>query len=110
LEDGGDGKAGASVRVLYDGAMHGKRTPAWHWSRLLLAVGIILVLLVAVGAWLAAQPMIGRENVELGPILMPTGRFVAIATLALAIIGLAWMIRILRGPRDEPFPWRYRDR
>jgi hypothetical protein len=27
-----------------------------------------------------------------------------------ALTGLAWMIRIFRGPRDEPAPWRYRDR
>jgi hypothetical protein len=25
------------------------------------------------------------------------------------VVGLVWMIRIMRGPKDEPPPWRYRD-
>ena len=33
-----------------------------------------------------------------------------LAGLVVAGVGLGWMIRILRGPRDEPPPWRYRDR
>jgi hypothetical protein len=26
------------------------------------------------------------------------------------LAGVMWMIRIFRGPSDEPRPWRYRDR
>jgi hypothetical protein len=32
-----------------------------------------------------------------------------VAALAVAVAGLAWMVRIMRGPRDEPPRWRYRD-
>ena len=34
----------------------------------------------------------------------------ALAVLVVIVVGLVWMIRIFRGPRDEPPPWRYRDR
>jgi hypothetical protein len=43
----------------------------------------------------------GRRLLDEPPVL---------AGLVTAGVGLAWMIRILRGPRDVPPPWRYRDR
>jgi hypothetical protein len=30
--------------------------------------------------------------------------------VVLWVAGVIWMIRIFRGPSDEPPPWRYRDR
>lgn len=39
----------------------------------------------------------------------PATWLVAFAALALMTVGLVWIIRIARGPRDEPPPWRYRD-
>ena len=34
---------------------------------------------------------------------------VVVAVFLGMLVGLVWMIRILRGSRDEPPPWRYRD-
>lgn len=33
-----------------------------------------------------------------------------IASLVVALVGLAWMLLILRGPRERRPRWRYRDR
>jgi hypothetical protein len=33
-----------------------------------------------------------------------------VVALAVEVVGLAWMVRIFRRPRDEAPPWRYRDR
>jgi len=90
-----------------------KRAPAWWPTRILLSIGIALVALIAgaVCVLVLFPPMaLGDEPVGLGPILIGRGALVAIAALAVAIVGLASMIRIFRGPRDEPPPWRYRDR
>ena len=35
---------------------------------------------------------------------------IVLAGFLSVVLGLVWMIRIFRGPRDEPPPWRYRDR
>jgi hypothetical protein len=89
--------------------MHGKRTPAWWLVRFELAIGIGLVLLIGFLGWLATRPSFGASDVALGPLLVPPGLLVSIAALVVAVVGLAWMIRILRGPRDEPPPWRHRE-
>jgi hypothetical protein len=34
---------------------------------------------------------------------------VALPGLVGILVGLVWLVRIFRGPRDEPPPWRYRD-
>ena len=71
--------------------MDGRRTPAWWLIRFELAAGIGLTVLV-------------------GPLDMTFDLAVLVAALAVAVAGLAWMVRVIRGPRDEPPPWRYRDR
>lgn len=35
---------------------------------------------------------------------------IVLAGLLVGLAGLVWMIRIYRGPRDGPPPWRHRDR
>ena len=90
----------------------GMRAPAWYWARLELAIGIGVLLSVVLLAWLAVLPsgLFGGDSVSVGPLWLRSGIVVSIAALAGAVAGLAWMLRILRGVRDEPPPWRYRDR
>ena len=78
------------------------RTRAWDQTRALLALGIGAVLFA--GACLLMEPsfMGGRPRMIENP-------FVLAAFLSM-VAGLVWMIRIFRGQRDEPPPWRYRDR
>jgi hypothetical protein len=95
--------------------MNSRRTPAWWLVRFELAVGIGLTLLVGQLGWDWTQTICfgggcGGGRVTLGPLAAPSNVVVAGAALAIAVAGLAWMVRILRGPRDEPPPWRYRDR
>ena len=46
----------------------------------------------------------------LGLLEIPGGVVISVAGFVLLVAGLVWMIRIFRGPWDEPPPWRYRDR
>lgn len=86
---------------IYDAVMHGKRTRAWWWSRLELAVAIGLIVLIVPAAWPLAD----------GPYRAEMYWFVvSIAAMVMALGGLIWMIRIFRGLRDEPPPWRYKGR
>ena len=104
------GRPVAPCAQAYDDAMHDRRTPAWWLARLELAIGIGLILVVGFLGWLATRPMIGdTDAITLGPLLVSSGTIVSIAALATAVVGLIWMIRIRRGPRDKPPRWRYRD-
>jgi hypothetical protein len=82
--------------------MNRRRTPAWWLVRFELAAGIGLTLLVM---RLGLTQEIGYARAAGTPIVV-----LAVAAFAIAVAGLAWMVRIFRGPRDEPPPWRYRDR
>jgi hypothetical protein len=44
----------------------------------------------------------------LGPLAIPRHVALAIAAFVVPVVGLFWMIRIFRGPRDEAPAWRYR--
>ena len=81
------------------------RTPAWYQTRALLALGIGAVL-VPVVLFVLSPSMIGpcMDPPPLWHDLIPWAGFLGM------LLGLAWMIRIFRGPRDEPPRWRYRDR
>jgi hypothetical protein len=83
------------------------RTPAYWPTRILLAVGVIATMFV-VGLTLivAEQPSFPRPDI-LG---LPAGLVVTLAAAGLSVVGLVWMVRVFRGPRDEPPQWRYRDR
>jgi hypothetical protein len=93
--------------------MHGRRTQAWWLVRLELAAGIGLTLLVGQEAWDWAMLITfggGYPRWGLGPLALPSNVVVAMVALAIAVAGLVRMVRIFRGPRDEPPLWRYRDR
>lgn len=90
--------------------MGGRRKRAWWLVRLELAVGIGMTLLVV---WLGMEwvmtSVCGFCNPPVRPLPLPPNVAVALAAFAIAEAGLAWMVRIIRGPRDEPPRWRYRD-
>ncbi len=88
--------------------MDGEPTPAWWPTRILLAIGIGAVLVpvfLLVATPTGSSPMFGPP-----PGFRAAVSFVTVAGYLGMLVGLAWMIRIFRGPRDEPPPWRYRDR
>jgi hypothetical protein len=78
----------------------GRRTPAWYWTRLELVIGVAFVVLAGVSFLFPPVFIGGPEPQRLG----------AAAGFLGTLVGLAWMIRIARGPRDEPPAWRYRRR
>jgi hypothetical protein len=102
----------AAAIVLIAVACFDGRTRGWWATRIELALGIAaavfatwVVLFYTLPGFL--DPMFrGRAPLPLGvpPVLIP------LCALLAMVAGLAWMIRIFRGPRDEPPSWRYRDR
>jgi hypothetical protein len=85
--------------------MHDRRTRGWYLTRIELALGIgavLFALWVATYDPMLIRPLIEPRSVGLADLIVPAG-------LVAMLVGLAWMIRIFRGPRDEPPPWRYRD-
>ena len=90
--------------------MHGRRTRAWWRARLYLAIGVVVVLLIAFTGLHANDPCFScTDSIDLGPLRVKSGVLTAIVGLAGAVFGLVLMVRILRGPQDGPLPWRYRD-
>ena len=91
--------------------MKSDRAPGYWPTRILLAVAIIATAVTVLFAlWLAflAPPTFGGSDGLSTWAFSNTIEFVVIAA-AIAVTGLIWMIRIFRGPRDEPPPWRHRD-
>ena len=87
-----------------------KPTRAYWPTRIILAVGIggAVIALVFAAAALSVGPCFGcdRPPALLGvraDVLLPA------VGVVLAVVGLVWLVRIFRGPRDEPPAWRYRD-
>jgi hypothetical protein len=80
----------------------GNRTPAYWSTRIMLAVGIAAVLFAGFGLLLEPESMGGGPRAVQNPFVL--------AAFFTMVGGLAWMIRIARGPRDEPPAWRYRDK
>ena len=91
--------------------MSGTRTRAWWVVRLELALGLALTLLVALlGLRGSLQFHFGLVYpVTVGPVSLPPTAALALCALAISVAGVVWMIRIIRGPGDDPPPrWRYR--
>jgi len=88
--------------------MRGEKTWRYWVMRLELTAGVAVILVTWVTVLLppagVRHPMVEHAS---SPVL--SWAPVAFAVM-LTIVGLVWMIRIFRGPRDEPPPWRYRDR
>jgi hypothetical protein len=83
------------------------RTPDYWPTRVLLAVGFIpMVIVLPLSLEILTRTMYFSPDF-LG---VPAGIVVILAGLAMGVVGFAWMLRIFRGPRDEPPVWRYRDR
>ncbi len=84
------------------------RTPEYWPTRFLLAIGFVATVFVL--------PLSLEGLTELGYVSMPAVLglppilVVVLVGLAMGLFGFAWMLRIFRGPRDEPPAWRYRDR
>ena len=84
--------------------MDGKRTWRWWVVRFELALGLAAVLFVG---WLI--PTISESMFDGPP--TPTAVVLSLgAVWVVMVIAFVWMVRIFRGPRDEPPPWRYRNR
>ena len=95
----------------HDGGMKPDQAPGYWPTRFLLAVAIIATIAVAFAAWSAfwAPPTFGGGPPRV--LGLPSNVVLSVLSVlaaAFAIIGLIWTIRIFRGPRDEPPPWRYR--
>ena len=89
--------------------MNGTRTRAWWIVRIEFVIGILLTLLVGwVGLHAATEFRGGNPPAHPPP--LPPNAVLFLGTLAIAIVGLVWMVRIIRGPGEDPPPrWRYRE-
>ena len=75
------------------------RPPAQWPTRILLVVGILATAIasaLALTLMLAEPPMFGPEPTVLG---LPARIMVPVLGVTVAIFGLVWMVRIVRGPR-----------
>jgi len=92
--------ASAAAAQVYHGRVE-RRTPAYWPTRIMLAVGLIatvaVVLLASLETWLLECFSCGPTNV-LG---VPSSILQAGIAVGLAVAGLVWMLRIVRGSRDR---------
>jgi hypothetical protein len=103
--------SGPLARRAYDLPMQPRRTRAWWLVRLELLIGIALTVLIGyLGLARALEVTFGfGDQMTFGPLQMSARVLGMITAFAIAIVGLIWMVRIIRGPRDEPPLWRHRD-
>jgi hypothetical protein len=90
------------------------RAPGWLPTRILLAIGIGSVVVIGFGLLVQLGLPDGfsdpRPPLSIGPLSVPFRVLLSIVEIVVPVVGLIWMIRIFRGPSDEPPPWRYRAR
>jgi hypothetical protein len=87
-----------------------EKAPGYWPTRILLAIAIGMTagaILVAVASAIWLVPFSADSPNVFG---LQSRFVVSLVACVVALVGLAWTIRIFRGPRDEPPPWRYRDR
>jgi hypothetical protein len=87
------------------------RTAAYWPTRILLAVGVIATALaIGFAVFVAVELQVFAPLTDTRPDVLGLPQDVArsLAAAGLAVAGLVWMVRIFRGPRDEPPAWRYR--
>jgi hypothetical protein len=82
------------------------RTPAYWPTRLMLVAAFLVPVAAALICFTAPQP-VGQPMSDSIDVAGPVS--IALAA-ALWLVGVTWMLRIHRAPRDEPPDWRYRDR
>ena len=87
--------------------MDDDRTPGWLLARLELAIAVVAVLIIPI--WFVTQPD-ALVPVSVSARSEPWVNVLPLAAEIAMLLGLAWMIRIWRGPtREVPPAWRYRD-
>jgi hypothetical protein len=84
--------------------MGNRRTRAYWPTRIMLAAAIIAR--PAALYWLVAMQPATMGGHSSSPGLEWVGVSTLAAGAALWLAGVIWMIRIMRGPRDDPPPWR----
>jgi hypothetical protein len=77
------------------------RGPAYWPARIMLGVGIVATLLVVM---LAVVVVSLPTSMSSDPSMIP------LVAVGVAAVGLVGMIRIFRGPRDDPPAWRHHNR
>ena len=83
------------------------RTRAFWSTRIVLAVGVVATAIAVLGAPALMAPCFGCDNpAVLG---LPSNVLLGVSAIALSVFGLVWMVSVVRGPRDDPPAWRYRD-
>lgn len=83
---------------------------ARNWGRLYLGIATAAVAF-AVGYVLLGPPSQVCIGCDPGSVLgLPPGLVAGFVAIVMAVGGAVWIYRIYRGLRDEPPPWRYRDR
>ena len=91
-----------------------ERTPAYWPARIMLSLGVMGTVLAVGFAIMMAfpPPLLGGDPsfATIGPLTMPTAVVSSLVAGAMAIVGLAWQVRIFRGERHQAPAWRYRDR
>jgi len=89
-----------------------QHAPAYWPTRIMLAVGFIMTAMLLALALALGPVTQGPGLFEQWPVVLglPADVVGRLAGLVPALVGIVWMLRIFRGPRDEPPGWRYRDR
>ncbi len=82
-------------------------TPAYGWTRIILSIGFFFTAVVVLGVGPLTAVCFGCDYPEVFG--LPSNVVLAALAVGLAVFGLVWMLRIFRGPRDEPPAWRHRD-
>ncbi len=87
--------------------MDDDRTRGWLMARVELAIAVIAVLVSRSGGSGSRSPLPRPSQT---PTTSRCSTVYPIAAEIVMLLGLAWMIRIWRGPtREAPPAWRYRD-
>ena len=88
--------------------MDDDRTRGWLMARVELAIAVIAVLVIPI--WFVTQPLALVPRPSRSGHSEPLLNLLPSAAEIVMLVGLAWMIRIWRGPtREAPPVWRYRD-
>jgi len=88
------------------------KAPGYWPTRILLAATVVATaILVAFAVWSALwmPDTMGGGGTQ-SVFGLPSQIAVPLLAGGAALVALGLTIRIFRGPRDEPPPWRYRDR